>query len=352
MSKPNHKPLPEELQDALSQKSTEEQERIKQVWQLLGHLESDDLETISEHIPDTEEALADLEASIETNVNSQIRTFAKDRPAKRLDAYQNSRAMQWTTMVASLSVVLFALMIWYWRVPVVVKAPLGEQVSVVLPDNSIITLNSGSRLEYARRFESWPLISTAKRRVFLQGEAFFEVEKKVKPFIIETFNTQVRVLGTTFNIWSREHDVNPETRVALASGEVLVVQHEHRDIDMLDEDQATLLNEPGQMVRVVTNVEGVTENLTKTIPADYVSAWRTNGLVAAELPIGSLVAEIERQYAISIQLDSEIDVMHKMTFYLQEKPSAEALIEDICLSIGCQFRPTNNGFHIFPAERN
>ena len=350
MSKPNQSSFPTELQDALAQKSPQEQERLQQVWQLLGHLEGEDLDVSALDIPTTEEALADLEATLDVDPKTTtVKSFAKDRPANRRNMYRESRGMQWITAAASISVALFAVMIWVWRVPVVVNAPLGEQVSVVLPDHSVVTLNSGSRLEYARRFESWPLIATAKRRVFLQGEAFFEVEKQTKPFVVETFNAQVRVLGTSFNVWAREHDAAPETRVALNSGEVLVTHHDAIDEDVtFESDLTTILDVPGQTVRVVTDNQGQTENFAGSVPTDQISAWRSHGLSAIEFSIASIVAEIERQYAIDIELDNAIDASRKMTFYIQEKPSVEALIENICLSIGCQYRPTNTGFHIFP----
>ncbi len=353
MSKPKHTSIPSELQDALAEKPAEEQERMRQVWHLLGHLDVEDFDTTELNIPNTEEALADLESVLDAPSNPRIHSFAADRPARAGGIHQKSRAMQWTTSMASLCVVLFLVMIWYWRVPVAFVAPLGEHVTIVLPDQSVITLNSGSRIEYPRRFESGPLFATTKRRVHLQGEAFFEIQKMEKPFVVETFNAQVRVLGTSFNVWSREHDVAPETRVTLESGRVAVTQHDNFDDDVtLDENLLTTLSEPGQMIRVVTGDDGIVENIRGEIALNRMSAWRSKGLSATEYSIASIVAEIERQHAITIRLDDAIDASEKMTLYIKEKPSVEALIEDVCLSIGCQYRPTSNGFHIFPAGTN
>ena len=195
-------------------------------------------------------------------------------------------------------------------------------------------------MEYARRFESWPLMATSKRRVFLQGEAFFEVERMQKAFVVESFNAQVRVLGTAFNVWSREFDNTPETRVTLSNGSVLVTSH---DV----EDQMTTLNKAGQMVRVVTRSNGVIENLEDTVPIDRATAWRSKGFSALDLSVASIVAEIERRYALTITLDENIDSSHMQTFFIQEEPTAEELIEAMCLSLGCQYRQTGNGFSIF-----
>lgn len=343
MSSPRHSSLPPELQGDLQEKTPDEQARIQRVWQLLGHLEEDDAGQ-SSLIPDTEAALQDLERSLDgdqghPSTDKRSRRAAPDRPS--ISGVQNprNRAMQWTTMSAAVALALFASMIWFWRIPVVVQAPLGEQVTAVLPDQSVITLNSGSRLEYARRFESWPLISTTKRRVFLQGEAFFEIEKMDRPFVVESFNAQVRVLGTSFNVWAREHDAAPETRVVLKTGTVLVTTHE-------EEAAQYTLKTAGEMARVVTRSNGRTQTMSSRVPVEQADAWRSNGFAIQDMSIASIIAEIERRYVMDISLDPSIDANHKLTLFVKD-PTPEELMESICLSVQCQFRQTSNGFSIF-----
>lgn len=363
MSTPRYTSLPEEIQEALREKPAAEQDRIRQVWQLLGHLDHDDVYGTTLDIPATEEALAHLEEAIDAGAVDMVSSVTdeqnqddpshsadeqprlvrfSDRAPNHSERSVRAGAMRWTTAGASLFLVLFAVMIWFWRVPVVVIAPLGEQVTAVLPDNSVITLNSGSRLEYARRFESWPLMATAKRRVSLQGEAFFEVEKMDRPFVVESFNAQVRVLGTAFNVWAREHDNVPETRVSLARGSVLVTQH-------TEENQNITLDEPGEMARVITLEDGTIENLPDTVPVDRMAAWRSNSFSAQASSVNSIVSEMERRFRISIQVDDAIDGSHTLTLFMQQ-PEPEKLLESICLSLGCQYRQTSNGFSIIPMD--
>ncbi len=346
MSSPRHSSLPPELQEELQQKTPEEQARVLRVWQLLGHMDEDGTTESPALIPDTEAALQELERSLDAagdvpqpDASKPRSRRAPDRPSLSGARHPRERAMQWTTMSAAVALALFAGMIWFWRLPVVVQAPLGEQVTAVLPDQSVVTLNSGSRLEYARRFESWPLIATNKRRVSLQGEAFFEVEKMDRPFIVESFNAQVRVLGTSFNVWAREHDVAPETRVALKTGTVLVTSHD-------DETQQHTLREAGDMARVVTSANGQIETMASQVPVEQADAWRSNGFAIQDLSIASIVAEMERRYVMDIELDEAIDANHKLTLFVRN-PTPEELIESICLSVQCQFREISNGFSIF-----
>ena len=71
----------------------------------------------------------------------------------------------------------------------------GKQSRLVLSDRTEVWLNAGSRLVYPTTFEG------DKRKVKLQGEAYFHVCKdKTKPFIVETENSSIKVLGTSFNV--------------------------------------------------------------------------------------------------------------------------------------------------------
>jgi ferric-dicitrate binding protein FerR (iron transport regulator) len=68
-----------------------------------------------------------------------------------------------------------------------------------LSDGSQIWLNSNSSLKYAKNF------GESSRDVFLSGEAFFNVARDTeKPFIINTKNTKITVLGTSFNVRETE----------------------------------------------------------------------------------------------------------------------------------------------------
>jgi len=72
---------------------------------------------------------------------------------------------------------------------------LNEQKTVILPDKTVVTLNLSSSIEYPSKFDG------NERRVKFEGEAYFEVSpNKTKPFIIETKQSEVKVVGTAFNL--------------------------------------------------------------------------------------------------------------------------------------------------------
>ncbi|KLT63695.1 FecR family protein [Pedobacter sp. BMA] len=79
-----------------------------------------------------------------------------------------------------------------------IQTPAGGQYQVNLPDGTKVWLNASSSVTFTTSFE-------VERRVKLKGEAYFEVSKisvdgKRIPFVVETQNQKVEVLGTHFNV--------------------------------------------------------------------------------------------------------------------------------------------------------
>lgn len=77
---------------------------------------------------------------------------------------------------------------------VTLNIPKGKTYAIVLDDGTTVKINSASVLKF-------PLVFTGnKREVELDGEAYFEVIKNGKPFIVKTQEMDVKVLGTKFNV--------------------------------------------------------------------------------------------------------------------------------------------------------
>ena len=93
--------------------------------------------------------------------------------------------------------------------------PFGKQSKIILSDQTEVWLNAGSRLIYPTVFRG------GKRKVQLQGEAYFKVSKdKSNPFIVETSNSKIKVLGTSFNVKAYPGEKVEET--VLVEGAVLL----------------------------------------------------------------------------------------------------------------------------------
>ena len=70
----------------------------------------------------------------------------------------------------------------------------GNRANLLLPDGTNVWLNAGTSLRYPVAFKG------KSREVELNGEAYFEVSKSEKPFVVKTDRCDVEVLGTTFDV--------------------------------------------------------------------------------------------------------------------------------------------------------
>ena len=96
-----------------------------------------------------------------------------------------------------------------------IEMSAGNKGCVTLPDSSIVWLNSGSKLTYPESF------SSEERKVHLTGQAYFEVSRQEnRPFIVETDDMNIEVLGTRFAVKNYAQDDLIET--ALVKGSVKV----------------------------------------------------------------------------------------------------------------------------------
>src|SRR6185312_193071 len=133
---------------------------------------------------------------------------------------------QYTWLLAAASIVIIVALTLFFKVDtrlrsssktdiqqVLVKP--GTKSKIILPDGTVVRLNSSSKLTYNNDFNE------NVREVNLEGEAFFDVTKDAKhPFIVHTSNIDIRVLGTLFNVKSYEQDPTIETTLLRGSIEV------------------------------------------------------------------------------------------------------------------------------------
>ena len=102
-----------------------------------------------------------------------------------------------------------------------VKIPAGADYKIYLADGSGVWLNCGSELRYPVKFVG------NERRVYLRGEAFFEVKKATEwPFIVETEHMHIQVTGTRFNVKSYPEEEIVHT--TLVEGAVTVTGPENK----------------------------------------------------------------------------------------------------------------------------
>lgn len=167
---------------------------------------------------------------------------------------------------------------------------IGEQRSVTLADGSRIELNSRSQLrvhftDHSRDIE------------LLEGQALFQVAKdKTRPFIVQSANTQVRAVGTQFDVYRKESG----TTVTVVEGTVSVDASQRAMANAGVQPSALMLNAGEQVtVSTVTPAEAAGQNSIETpIPKvaniTAATAWTQNRLVFESATLIEVADEFNR----------------------------------------------------------
>lgn len=208
----------------------------------------------------------------------------------------------------------------------------GERLVLTLPDGSHVELNSGSRLRYARRFGN-------VRSVHLLGEAFFGVAEEERPFVVETFDAEIRVLGTRFGVRAWPGGLEEGTTVALETGRVALapVGQPERAVEM----------ERGETRRLATGAADVDLHGLPGVSVDDATAWRRGDLVFKDQLLGIVMEDVERRYAVDIRVHPDRLQHKRLNLALRRPESAEAVVRDLALALGLAYRETSTGFELF-----
>ncbi len=204
----------------------------------------------------------------------------------------------------------------------------SKLLTLSLNDGSQITLNKGAQLKYPKIFKG------NFREVYLEGEAFFNITKNPKkPFIVKIATTEIKVLGTSFNVNANK---NGDIEVIVNSGVV--------SFKTDDAKQKALLHKEDKAVFIKST--GLIEKSINTDP-NYLS-WKTKKLVFRETKLKDIFDKIEKVYGVRIVAKDTVIYNCRMTATF-DNISAEDIIKSI--EIAFRYKSFKNG-DIFSIEGN
>lgn len=205
--------------------------------------------------------------------------------------------------------------------------PKGGEFQIQLADGSRVWLNSETELRYPVSF------TTEKRRVFLKGEAYFEVTKNEQiPFVVTTSaGIDVKVLGTKFNVASYENDEQVTTTLAEGSVEV---GDEKGSVRLKPEEQA-LFCKDDRSLRV------------QKVDVGMYLAWKDGKFIFEEQSLEQIMKQLQRWYEMSVFYTNEevkqytfsgdlkkYDDFDKIIRMLEEVSGIKISIKENCVVIG------------------
>lgn len=199
---------------------------------------------------------------------------------------------------------------------VALRTPMGGQYRAILPDGTKVWLNAASEIRYPSAFVS------GNRQVSVKGEVYFEVAKDpTRPFIVETDDQRLEVLGTHFNINAYEDDGAIWT--TLSEGSVRIVQ--------LSSNKEILLK-PGQQSQ---NLAGGGLRVRK-VDIDQVISWKDGMYVLRNQEIGVFGKQLARWY--DIEVDMGAYSQRKVSAIIPRSATLSAVLDAITLETGIHFK--------------
>lgn len=165
-----------------------------------------------------------------------------------------------------------------------IRVPKGGEFTLMLSDGTRVWLNAESRLRFPEEFVG------TQRKVFLEGEAYFDVSHDAeKRFIVQTKEAEVRVYGTEFNVSAYEDEAS--TVATLVKGSIsMKVRGVDERIRLKPGEQACLTG--GEL----TKHEVDTENYT---------AWMKGRLIFNSVRLEDMLRRLARWYNVEIVFSEE-----------------------------------------------
>ncbi len=208
---------------------------------------------------------------------------------------------------------------------VTVEAPYGEKSKVILPDGSVIWLNSGSKLTYGAA------INKSVVEVEIEGEGYFEVVKNTdRKFVVHTSVYDVEVKGTKFNITAYPEDRFVTT--TLLEGKIHV-----------NHNRNVMIVNPGESVsfdRITSSVS------TSLVAAEECRDWIENVIVYDNISLGDLVKKLSRKYNLTIVIESQVLRDKTFSIALRNGETLNDIFQALELILNVNIEEEHNIIHI------
>ncbi|MDR7212248.1 FecR family protein [Flavobacterium piscis] len=218
--------------------------------------------------------------------NGNIKIMAADGTSKVYDAngkvvgQQNGKELVYTANGESGKLVYNTLNI-----------PNGKRFNITLSDGTLVHLNAGSSITFPVQF-----LKNKIRKVFLSGEAYFEVaHDKKNAFVVNANKLDVQVYGTKFNVTNYLED--KATDVVLIEGSVSLTQS---GLSVKNNNEVFLT--PGY--KGTFNKEDKKISNEKVTTSLYTS-WMIGNLVFRQETFENIIQKLERHYNVVIINNNE-----------------------------------------------
>ncbi len=275
---------------------------------------------------ESREDFADLKKIVETTEHWQTphwqkgdvwANLAKETGIESTPKVAKIRRIGWLRYASAAAVLLLLSAVLFLQFSIQnYTTNIGQKRSIDLPDGSRVTLNAGSELQHS----SLDFLFLRNRKLTLKGEGFFEVEKGTD-FIVESENGSVQVLGTKFNVFSRNNQLN----VTCYAGKVKVA---------LEENKSQII-EGG--TKLISQNKSFSSPIFFAANQNAMPSWINGESLFSDAPFIEVFEELQRQFDISIESPEELNQQRYNGGFFHDNLQ-EALIGVLGVIDGYDFR--------------
>lgn len=203
--------------------------------------------------------------------------------------------------------------------------PLGVRSHYILADGTEVYLNSGSSIEFPKNFND------DERIVKLDGEAYFEVNHDIsRPFKVLSDKLSVTVLGTKFNVNSRDN-VNA---VALTEGSVRYTNNDSGN---------NVILKPGQMATF--DPKDADFNVSDFDP-EVIIGWKDGKLLFRDASFEEVIEKIKNWYGVDVVIENGTASTHWSYTASFRNESLETVLLNMSTIKGFSYAISNNSVTI------
>ncbi|RHI23438.1 FecR family protein [Butyricimonas virosa] len=197
------------------------------------------------------------------------------------------------------------------------EVPRGGEYKVRLADGTLVYLNSATRMKYPVKFDE------KERKVYLSGEAYFEVAKDPeRPFFVEMEGVEVRVYGTSFNVNTHQKG---NIQTVLVKGSI--------GVKVLSSGMESMIR-PGQMAEFK---QGNTKVDVKDVNVAVYTDWKDGIFRFENQRLEDILAVLSNWYDMNVFYQTvSVKELH-FSGYMERYKDVSVILEAITLSTGVTF---------------
>lgn len=203
-----------------------------------------------------------------------------------------------------------------------IYVPKGGEYELLLADGSKVFLNSESKLVFPGYFEE------DTRQVELAGEAYFDIKKDDKPFIVKTAEMQIEVLGTSFNV--NAYQDNESVNATLIEGSV----------------QVHIPNSPETYLLVPENNISIQKSSNKVsvqkVNTEIYTAWVKGEFAFRNQSLGNIFIQLARWYDFEIEYENPAIQTMRFTGSAEKVRPLDYLLNQIQLVTDIKYKKEGN----------